>query len=104
MRLKDKVVEIFNIQFVSIKFWVDSQIVLKYIQNTNRNSPIFVMNHLNEIRLNSNVVDWNFIPRCTRYMLFSILKDSKIWFCGPEQSTQFIKSDKSKVNNDDRGF
>ena len=31
-------------------------------------------------------------------MSFSILKDSKIWFYGPEQSNQFIKSDKSKVN------
>ena len=57
VRLKDKIVEIFNIQFVSIKFWVDSQIVLKYIQNTNRNFPTFVMNRLNEIRVNSNVVD-----------------------------------------------
>ena len=86
VRLKDKIVEIFDIQFASIKFWVDSQIVLKYIQNTNRNFSIFVMNRLNEIRLNSNVADWNFIPGnqnpadlCTRYMPFSILKNSKIW-------------------------
>ena len=53
----------------------------------------------------------NFIPGnqtpaglFTRYMPFSILKDSKIWFCGPEQSNQFIKSDESKVNIDDRGL
>ena len=62
VRLKDKIVEVFGIHFVSIKFWVGSQMVLKYIQNTNRNFPIFVMNRLSEIRLNSNVVDWNFIP------------------------------------------
>ena len=111
MRLKDKIVEIFDIQLFSIKFWVDSQIILKYIQNTNRNFPIFGMNRLNEIRLNPNVVDWNFIPGnqnpadlCTRYMPFSILKDSKIWFYGPEQSNQIIKSDDSKVNIDDRGL
>ena len=62
-------------------FWVDSQIVLKYIQNTNRNFPTFVMNRLNEIRLNSDVVDWNFIQGnqnpadlCTIYMPFNILK------------------------------
>ena len=108
VRLKDMIVEIFDIQFVSIKLGVDSQIVLKYIQNTNHNFPIFVMNRLNEIRLNSNVVDWNFIPGnqnptdlCTRYMPFSILKNSKIWFYGLEQSNQFIKSDKFKVNIDD---
>ena len=62
MRLKDKIVENLDIQFVSIEFRVDSQIVLKYIQNTNRNFPIFVINRLNEIRLKSNVVDRNFIP------------------------------------------
>ena len=57
VRSKDKIAEIFDIQFVSIKFWVDPQIVLKYIQNTNCNFPTFVMNRLNEITLNSNVVD-----------------------------------------------
>ena len=71
------------------------------------------MNRLNEIRLNSNsnVVDWNFVPGnqnladlCTRYMSFNSLKDSKIWLYGPEQSNQFVKSDKSKVNIDDRGI
>ena len=42
------------------------------------------MNRLDEIRLNSNVVDWSFIPGdqnpaalCTRCIPFSILKDSK---------------------------
>ena len=84
VRLKDRIIDVFDIQFVSIKFWVDSQIVLKYIQNTNHNFSIFVMNRLDEIRLNSNVVDWSFIPGdqnqaalCTRCIPFSILKDSK---------------------------
>ena len=111
MRLKDKINEIFDIQFVSIKFWVDSQIVLKYIQNTNRNFPTFAMNCLNDIRLNSNAVNWNFIPgnqnqadSFTRYVSFSVLKGSKLWFYGPEQSNQFIKSEESKINIDDRGL
>ena len=63
------------------------------------------MNHLNEIRLNSNVVGQNFTPGnqnpadfCARY---SILKDSKRWFYGPEQSNQFIKPGESKINIDD---
>ena len=79
MRLKDKIVEIFDIQFVSIKFWVGSQIVLKYIQNINRNFPTFVLNCLIGIRPKSNVVDWNFIlgnqnpaGLCTRHIPFSI--------------------------------
>ena len=49
VKLKDKIAEIFDIQFVSIKFWTDSQIVLKYIQNTDRNFEIFVMNCLNKL-------------------------------------------------------
>ena len=111
VRLKDKIAEKFYIQFVSIKFRVDTQIVLKYIPNTNRNFPIFVVNHLNETRLNSKVVDWYLIPENqnpadlrTRHMPFSILKDSTTWFYGPEQSNQFVKSGKSKVNIDDRGL
>ena len=69
------------------------------------------MNRLNESRQNLSVVDWNFIPEnqnpadlCTIYIPFSILKDSKIWFYGPEQSNQFVKSDESNVNIDDRGL
>ena len=101
-RLKDKIVEIFDVQFVSIKFWVDSHIALKYIQNTNHSFPIFVMNHLYKSTLNSNVVDWNFISGnqnpadlCTRDISFSILKYCKKWFYGPEQCNQFIKSEES---------
>ena len=67
------------------------------------------MDCLNEIRLNSNLLNWSFIPGnqnpadlCTIYMPFSILKDSKIWFHGPEQNNQFIKSEEPKVNIDDR--
>ena len=37
-------------------------------------------------------------------MPFSISKNSTIWFYGPEQSIQFIASDESKVNIDDRGL
>ena len=33
-----------------MKFRVDSQMVLKYIKNTKRNSPTFAMNRLNGIR------------------------------------------------------
>ena len=61
--------------------------------------------------MNSNVADSNFIPGnqdpadlCARYVPFSILKDTKIWFYGPEQSNQFIKSDQCKVNIDDKGL
>ena len=66
-------------------------------------------NRLNNIRLNSNVLDWNFIqvdqnPADLRYMPFTILKDNKTGFYGPEQSNEFIISDESKVNIDDRGL
>lgn len=103
VRLKDTIVEIFNIQFVRVMFWVDSQIVLNYIKNTSRKFPTFVMNRLNEIRLNSNISDWNFISGnqnpadlCTRYTPFSILKSNKTWFYGPEIDNLVIPNDETE--------
>ena len=46
MILKDKTAENFDIKFSKIKFWVESQILLKYIKNTSLSFPVFVMNHL----------------------------------------------------------
>ena len=61
---------------------------------------MLIMNHLDEIRLNSNAVDWNFTPRnqnpvdlYTRYMPF-----------GLEQSHQFSKCKEPKINLHHREF
>ena len=46
MILKDKTAESFDIKFSKIKFWVELQILLKYIKNTSLSFPVFAMNHL----------------------------------------------------------
>ena len=61
-RLKDIIIEIYGIKFSKLNVRVDSQIVLKYIQNTNRHFLVFIMSRLNEVRLNSNTSNWKFIP------------------------------------------
>ena len=85
--LKDIIIEIYGIKFSKLNVWVDSQIVLKYIQNTNRHFLVFIMSRLNEVRLNSNISDWKFIPGnlnradlCTWYNSFSQLKTNKLRF------------------------
>ena len=53
--------------------WTDSKITLSYIRNKERKFSIYIMNRLQEIRENSKVEEWNFIPgeinpadNCTR--------------------------------------
>ena len=46
-----------DIKIDSIRFWTDSQ-----IKNLSRKFSVYIMNHLNEIRVNSNVEEWFFVP------------------------------------------
>lgn len=66
----------FNIK--NVYFWSDSKTVLKYIHNENKHFPVYVMHRLNEIRLNSNITEWHYIPTslnisdiCTRPINFT---------------------------------
>ena len=94
-RLKDIIIEIYGIKFSKLNVRVDSQIVLKYIQNTNRHFLVFIMSRLNEVRLNSNISDWKFIPGnlnradlCTWYNPFSQLKTNKLRFNDSEYARE----------------
>ena len=93
--LKDIIIEIYGIKFSKLNVRVDSQIVLKYIQNTNRHFLVFIMSRLNEVRLNSNISDWKFIPGnlnradlCTWYNPFSQLKTNKLRFNDSEYARE----------------
>ena len=94
-RLKDIIIEIYGIKFSKLNVRVDSQIVLKYIQSTNRHFLVFIMSRLNEVRLNSNISDWKFIPGnlnradlCTWYNPFSQLKTNKLRFNDSEYARE----------------
>ena len=78
VRMKDIITEQFDFKIDNVKFWTDSQIVLNYIRNTTRKFPVFVMNWLHEIRLNSSLDDWNFIVR--KHNPADLCNNDKFWY------------------------
>ena len=61
-----------------IYFWSDYQTVLKYIKNENQRISAYVMHRVNDIKSNSNIADWHYVPgkmniadQCTRALTLS---------------------------------
>ena len=74
-RIKTKLLEETNFDVERIYFWSDSKTVLKHICYEKKHFPVYVLHRLDEIRSNSNITDWNYIPThhnvsdaCTRLM------------------------------------
>ena len=91
VRLKNKQLDEIDIKIDSIRFWTDSQIALCYIKNLSGKFLVYIMNLLNEIRVNSNVEEWFFVPgelnpadHCTHYLAFSVLSLKSNWIVGPK--------------------
>ena len=89
-RIKTMLLEETNFDVKRIYFWSDSKTVLKYIYNEKKHFPVYVMHRLDEIRSNSNITDWNYIPThhnisdaCTRPIDFIDFKDRNDYLCGP---------------------
>ena len=61
-RIKTKLLEETNFDIERIYFWIDSKTVLKYMYNKKKHLSVYVLHRLDEIRSNSNVTDWNYIP------------------------------------------
>ena len=61
-RLKVIIVDELKLNIGSVRLWSGSATVLKYIGNENVNFRQFKMHRANEIRNNSNIQDWRFIP------------------------------------------
>ena len=70
------------------------------------------MNLLNEIRVNSNVEEWFFVPgelnpadHCTRYLPFSVLSLKSNWIAGPRflcaSSVIILKTESTQVEAED---
>ena len=71
-------------------FWVDSQLVLKYIANETKRFQVYVGNRVSEIRELSDVSQWNYIPSkinpadiLTKPVRSLDSLDSREWFDGP---------------------
>ena len=51
-----------NIDCLQETFWSDSKVVLGYIRNTTKKFKIFVVNRIQQIRENSEVNQWRYVP------------------------------------------
>ena len=103
VRLKQTLLEELDLPISEVKLWSDSQIVIKYIKNTSKKFSLFVMNRLNEIRLNSNISEWKYVPgsenpadMCTRYIPLLELSTNTTWVKGPS----FLYDNDCKFNDD----
>ena len=61
-RIKKKLLEETNFDVERICFWRDWKTALKYIYNEKKHFPVYIMHRLDEIRSNSKITNWNYIP------------------------------------------
>ena len=61
-RIKKMLLEETNFDVERIYFWRDSKTALKYIYNEKKHFPVYIMHRLDEIRSNSKITNWNYIP------------------------------------------
>ena len=90
-----------NIYTGNICLWSDSKAVLNYLCDTNTNFGPCIMRRCYEIRQNTNVEDWNYIPTdlniadlLSSGILLENLDVLSSWFAGPK----FIKEASSVYN------
>ena len=88
-RIKSTIIEQVHFQINNITLFSDSKVTLNCISNSNRKFP-FVINRLNEIRTNTEIKQWKYIPGdlnpadiCTHYHSFQYLNSDSIWIRGP---------------------
>ena len=89
-RIKSTIIEQVDFQIDNITIYSDFKIILNGISNSNRKFIPFVMNRLNEIRTNTEIKQWKYIPgdlnpaeMCTCYHSFQYLNSDSIWIRGP---------------------
>ena len=96
-------VAIFNSVTVKINkvfMWSDSKTVLQYIRNENVKYTTYVIHRVSEIKKNTDVSSWNYIPGVlnvadgvARVTKFENLSEHFRWFNGPG----FLVNDESEL-------
>ena len=98
VRMKETIVEEMDVKFSSIRFWTDSSLNLRYINNESKRFKVFVANRVAEIRNHSEPEQWHFIPGKTNPVDIATqgeIEDNeaiRCWFSGPE----FLMKDESE--------
>ena len=89
-RIKLTIIEQVDFQIDNITFYSDFKVTVNCISNSSRKFLPFVMNRLNEIRTNTEIKQWKYIPcelnpadRCTCYHWLQYLNSDSIWIRGP---------------------
>ena len=90
VRVKLAILNKLKFPVLTVRLWSDSQIIIKYIRNTNKKFSLFVMNRLHKIRLNSTITKWNYVLRsenpadmCTCYTPLQQLHPESVWINKP---------------------
>ena len=74
-----------------VVFWSDSQVVLQFVVNESRMFQTFVANRVSEIRDSTSPTQWRHVPGtqnpadiCSRGLSASQLRESSLWWRGPD--------------------
>ena len=102
-----------NLGEVNLYFWTDSKVVLGYIRNDTRRFKTFVVNRIYQIKENTNVEQWSYIPTkknpaedASRGFNAEWESSNSRWFQGPsflwQEEEQWPNQDESvKLATDD---
>ena len=89
-RIEVKILDQMDMAIGSVLLWSDLKTVLNYLRNTKTNFGPYIMRRCNEIRVNTRVDDWRYIPSeiniadvLSRGVSFDKFHLST-WFTGPE--------------------
>ena len=111
--MKEKLVKEANVKVSKLYFWSDSKTVLKFIRNENTRFQTYLMHSINEIRSNSDISDWYFVPgklnisdNCTRPTTFDNIPKDNRYLNGPpflyESLESVLKCDNVKEVEKDK--
>ena len=85
-RIKWTIIEQVHFQIDIITTYTDTKVSLNCISNSSRKFLLLVMNRLNEIRTNTEIKQWKYIPgnlnpadMCTCCHSFQYLNSDSIW-------------------------
>lgn len=92
--LAQKIVSESTFSFIAVRYWCDSQTVLKYIKNEESRFQRFIANKVSFIRSHSNPDQWYYVPSklnpadlISRGTSVANLRESRLWNYGPAYLT-----------------